>query len=123
MPTSSVQPSLYQPSFFVDRPDIKIETTTDEKGKWIFRFLKNGKWIVSAFSEEKMSEMTDILLNRSRRNVELILNKSAAGFLIEAKSAVYAEDYEKAIQILDWFIAYFPDRRELGSSLRARSER
>ena len=117
MPTSSIQPSIYPPSFFVDRPDIKTETITDEKGKWTLRFLEKGKWIVCAFSEEMMSEMTDVLLNVNRKNVELILTKTAAGFLIAAKSAIYDEDYEKAIQILEWFISYFPDSRELESSL------
>ncbi len=117
MPTSSIQPSIYPPSFFVDRPDIKTETITDEKGKWTLRFLKKGKWIVSAFSEEMMSEMTDILLNVNRQNVELILTKKAAGFLIAAKSAIYDEDYEKALQILEWFISYFPNSREMESSL------
>lgn len=117
MPTSSIQPSTYPPRFFVDRSAIKRETITNEKGKWTLRFLKKGKWIVGAFSEERMSEMTDILLNSNRRNVELILTKTAAGFLIVAKSAIYDEDYEKAIQILEWFISYFPKSRELESSL------
>ncbi len=116
-PTPTIPPSSYPPRFFVDRSDIKRETITDEKGKWTLRFLKKGTWIVSAFSEERMSEMTDVLLNANRRNIELILTETAAGFLIVAKSAIYDEDYEKAIQILSWFISYFPDSRELGSAL------
>jgi tetratricopeptide (TPR) repeat protein len=117
VPTSPIPPSPYPPRFFVDRLNIKRETTTDEQGKWILRFLKKGKWIVSAFSEERMSEMMDVLLNSSRKNIELSLTKTAAGFLIAAKSAIYDEDYEKAIQILSWFISYFPDSRELESAL------
>lgn len=116
-PTSSIQPSLYPPKFFVDRLTIKRETITDEKGKWTLRFLRKGKWIVSAFSKERMSEMTDVLLNANRKNIELILTKTAAGFLVVAKSAIYDEDYEKTIQILSWFISYFPNSRELESAL------
>lgn len=117
IPTSSIPPSPYPPRFFVDRLNIKRETITDEKGKWTLRFLKKGKWIVSAFSKERMSEMTDVLLNANKKNVELILTRSAASILIEAKTAIYNEDYEKAIQILPWFISYFPDSRELESAL------
>lgn len=117
VPTSHIPPSPYPPRFLVERSGIKKETITDEKGKWILRFLKKGKWIVCAFSEERMSDMKDVLLNTGRRNIELILTAKAAGFLFTAKSAIYEEDYKKAIQILSWFIAYFPDSRELESAL------
>ncbi|UCE22000.1 MAG: HEAT repeat domain-containing protein [Candidatus Aminicenantes bacterium] len=115
--TSPIPPSSYPPRFFEDRSAIKRESITDEKGKWTLLFLKKGKWIVSAFSKERMSEMTDVLLNANRRNIELTLTKTAAGFLSAAKSAIYEEDYEKAIQILSWFISYFPESRELESAL------
>lgn len=104
-------------SCLLDRSRIFRETTTDEEGKWTLRFLKKGKWIVSAFSDERMSEMMEILLNVNRTNVDLILTETAAEFLVEAKSAIYDEDYEKAIQILSWFISYFPNSRELESAL------
>ena len=39
-----------------DWPDIKSEAKTNEQGKWTFRSLREGKWIVSAFSTEMMSE-------------------------------------------------------------------
>ena len=117
IPTSFIPPSPYPPRFLVDLPNIKRETTTNERGKWILRFLKKGKWIVCAFSDERMSKMTDILLNVNKRNVELIMTETAAGFLIAAKSAIYDEDYEKAIQILSWFIEYFPKSKELESAL------
>ena len=117
MPASPLPPSSFTPRFFVDRQMIQRETVTDEEGKWTLLFLKKGKWIVSAFDKEKMSEMTDVLLNVNRRNIELTLTKTTAGFMTLAKSAIYEEDYEKAIQILSWFIAYFPDSRELGSAL------
>ncbi len=117
VPSSPIPPSSYPPRFFGDRSVIKRETITDKKGKWTLLFLKKGKWIVSAFSEERMSEMIDVSLNANRRNIELILTKTAAGFLSAAKSAIYEEDYEIAIQILSWFISYFPDSRELESAL------
>jgi tetratricopeptide (TPR) repeat protein len=117
VPTSQIPLSPYPPRFLVERSNIKRETTTDEQGKWILRFLKKGKWIVSAFSEERMSDMKDVLLSTNRRNIELILTEKASGFLFTAKSAICEEDHEKAIQILSWFIAYFPDSRELESAL------
>lgn len=117
VPSSPIPPSSYPPRFFEDRSVIKRETITDKKGKWTFLFLKKGKWIVSAFSEERMSEMIDVSLNTNRRNIELTLTKTAAGYLAAAKSAIYDEDYEKAIQILSWFISYFPKSRELESAL------
>jgi tetratricopeptide (TPR) repeat protein len=117
IPASPLPPSSDTSVFFVDRPMIQKETVTDKEGKWTLLFLRKGKWIVSAFYMEKMSEMTDVLLNVNRRNVELILTKTTAGFMTLAKSAIYEEDYEKAIQILSWFVAYFPDSRELGSAL------
>jgi len=102
---------------FEERLDIKRETTTDDQGKWTLLFLKKGKWIVSAFAEERMSEMTDVFLNANRKDVGLILTRTAADILVEAKTAIYNEDYEKAIQILPWFISYFPNSRELESAL------
>lgn len=102
---------------FEQRLDIKRETTTDEQGKWTILFLKKGKWIASAFAEERMSEMTDVFLNTNRTDIGLILTRTAADILVEAKTAIYNEDYDKAIQILSWFISYFPDSRELESAL------
>ncbi len=102
---------------FEQRLDIKRETTTDEQGKWTMLFLKKGKWIASAFAEERMSEMTDVFLNTNRTDIELILTRTAADILVEAKTAIYNENYDKAIQILLWFISYFPESRELESAL------
>ena len=100
-----------------ERPDIRSETKTDEQGKWTLRFLKKGKWVVSAFSAEMMSELTDVFLNANQRDIELILIRTTVGFLIEAKTAIYMENYNKAIHILSWLILYFPESRELGSAL------
>jgi tetratricopeptide (TPR) repeat protein len=102
---------------FEQRLDIKRETTTDERGKWTILFLKKGKWIASAFAEDRMSEMTDVFLNTNRTDIELILTRTTADILVEAKTAIYNEDYDKAIQILSWFISYFPGSRELESAL------
>jgi tetratricopeptide (TPR) repeat protein len=102
---------------FEQRVDIKRETTTDEQGMWTIRFLKKGKWIATAFSKERMSEMTDVFLNANRRDVELTLTRTTADILVEAKTAIYNEDYKKAIEILPWFISYFPESRELESAL------
>lgn len=102
---------------FEQRPDFRSETKTDEQGKWNLRFLKKGKWIVSAFFTEKMSEFQDVFLNANQRNIVLILTQPAVEFLIEAKAAIYREDPEEALRILAWFIQYFPNSRELGSAL------
>lgn len=102
---------------FEERLDIKRETRTDEQGKWAILFLKKGKWIVSAFAEERMSEMTDVFLNVNRKDIELTLTRTAADILVEAKTAIYNEEYEKAIQILPWFNTYFLESRELESAL------
>lgn len=102
---------------FEERLDIKRETRTDEQGKWTILFLKKGKWIVSAFAEERMSEMTDVFLNVNRKDIELTLTRTAADILVEAKTAIYNEEYEKAIQILPWFNTYFLESRELESAL------
>jgi tetratricopeptide (TPR) repeat protein len=102
---------------FDQRRNIKREATTDEHGKWTILFLKKGKWIASAFAKERMSEMTDVFLNVSRKDVELRLTRTAADILVEAKTAIYNEDYEKALEILPWFISYFPESRELESAL------
>jgi tetratricopeptide (TPR) repeat protein len=116
-PTSPMSTSSYSQIFLVDRSPIIRETKTDEDGKWVLQFLKKGNWIVSAFSREKMSPLTDILLSTNRREIELVLTETAAGFLFAAKSAIYEDDYERAIQILAWFIEYFPESAELESAL------
>lgn len=102
---------------FAQRRDIKRETTTDEQGKWTILFLKKGQWIAGAFAEERMSEMTDVFLNTNRTDLELPLIRTAADILVEAKTAIYNEDYDKALEILPWFISYFPESRELESAL------
>ncbi len=102
---------------FEQRIDIKRETTTDEQGKWRILFLRQGKWIVSAFAEDVMSEMTEVYLNINRRDVELTLTRTAFDILKEAKKAIYNEDYEEAVEILLWFISYFPNSHELESAL------
>lgn len=100
-----------------DRPDIKREAKTNEQGKWALRFLRKGKWIVSALSTEMMSEFKDVLLNTNQKGIILVLTKTAVEFVIEAKTAIYNENSNKAIQILSWFIEYFPESRELGGAL------
>jgi len=99
------------------RPDIVRETMTDEKGKWNLLYLKKGTWLVTAFTAEMSSALTDVLLKVNRSDITLPLTRSAAGILIEAKTAIYQEDFNKALQILTWFVSNFPDSRELGSAL------
>jgi len=100
-----------------DWPDIKSEAKTNEQGKWTFRSLREGKWIVSAFSTEMMSEFKDVFLNTNRKGILLVLTKTAVEFMIEAKTSIYNENSNKAIQILSWFIEYFPESHELGGAL------
>ena len=100
-----------------ERLDVKREAITDEHGKWTILSLRKGKWILSAFAAETMSELTDVFLNVNKRDIELSLIRTTPQLLIEAKTAIYAEDYKEAIQILTWFISYFPDSRELPSAL------
>jgi len=102
---------------FEQRRVIKRETTTDDEGKWRILFLRQGKWIVVAFAEDVMSEMTEVYLNINRRDVELTLTRTAFDILKDAKEAIYNEDYKEAIEILQWFISYFPDSHELESAL------
>jgi tetratricopeptide (TPR) repeat protein len=99
------------------RPHVERETKTDEYGKWTLLYLRKGLWLVSAFTSEMTSELTDVNLNVNKRDVALPLTRTASGILIEAKTAVFQEDYEKAVQILSWFIPNFPDSREQASAL------
>ncbi len=96
---------------------IKSEVKTNKQGIWTLRFLKKGKWIVSALNTEMMSEFKDVVLDSDQNDVLLILNKTEVEFMIEAKTAIYNEDSNKAIQILSWFIQYIPESRELGGAL------
>ena len=100
-----------------DRPDIKSEAITNEQGKWTLRFLRKGKWIVSALSTEMMSEFKDVFLSTNQKGILLVLTQTAVEFMIEAKTAIYNENSNKAIQVLSWFIQYFPKSRELGGAL------
>ena len=100
-----------------DWPDIKSEAKTNEQGKWTLRLLKKGKWIVGALSTEMISEFKDIFLNTNQKGILLVLTQTAVEFMIEAKTAIYNENSNKAIQILSWFIQYFPESRELGGGL------
>jgi len=102
---------------FEQRKVIKRETTTDDEGKWRILFLRQGKWIVGAFAEEAISEMTEVYLNINRRDVELTLTRTAFDILKKAKEAIYNEDYEEAVEMLLWFISYFPESHELESAL------
>jgi tetratricopeptide (TPR) repeat protein len=99
------------------RPHVVRETKTDEYGKWALLYLRKGLWLVSAFTSEMTSELTDVNLNVNKRDVALPLTRTTSGILIEAKTAIYQEDYGKAVQILSWFIPNFPDSREQASAL------
>jgi len=98
-------------------PRTHRETLTDAKGKWAVPFIRKGIWDVSAFTEETMSEIQEVLLNSNRGDVVLVLTRKADDFMVEAKSAIYAEDFAKAGAILSWFAEYFPRSRERSSAL------
>jgi len=100
-----------------DLSGVKSEAKTNKQGKWTLRFLRKGKWIVSAVKTEMMSEFKEVFLDTNQNDILLILNKTVVKFMIEAKTAIYNEDSNKAIQILSWFIQYIPESRELGGAL------
>jgi len=99
------------------RPNVASETKTDGQGKWSVLYVRKGTWLLSAFTSEMTSELTEVLLNVSRRDVSLPLTRTATGILIQAKTAIYEADYDKAVQILSWFIPNFPASREQPGAL------
>ncbi len=99
------------------RPLTERQTLTDARGRWAVPFIKKGIWDVTAFADETMSEVQPVLLNTSRNDVVLVLTRKAGGVLIQAKKAIYQEDFSKAGVILDWFLQYFPKSRERSSAL------
>ena len=104
-------------AFFEDQPSIKSEAKTNEQGEWALRFLRKGKWIVGALTTEMMSEFKDVFLDTNQNGILLVLTQTVVEFMIEAKTAIYNEEQHKAIQILSWFIEYFPESPELGGAL------
>jgi HEAT repeat protein len=99
------------------RPFTQRETLTDAKGKWAVPFIKQGTWVVAAFAAETMSELKQVRLTTNRDDVVLVLIRKADDILVEAKNAIYREDFAKAGDILDWFLQYFPRSRERDSAL------
>lgn len=103
--------------FLEDEPSIKNEAKTNEQGEWTLRFLRKGKWIVGALTTEMTSEFKDVFLDTNQNGILLVLTQTVVDFMIEAKTAIYDEDLNKAIQVLSWFIEYFPESPELGGAL------
>lgn len=99
------------------RPNVLREARTDDQGKWAIPFIKAGTWVTAAFADEMMSELQEVLLTVSRSGVDLVLTRSAADIVIEAKKALYREDLPKTIEILDWFIQCFPRSRERAGAI------
>jgi tetratricopeptide (TPR) repeat protein len=102
---------------FEEEPGLTSEASTNEQGKWTLRFLGKGRWIVSALTTEMISEFQNVILDSNKNDILLVLTQTVVEFIIEAKTAIYNDEPDKAIQILSWFIEYFPESPELGGAL------
>lgn len=93
------------------------EARTDDSGRWAIRLIRRGLWTLQAYSEERMSVVTDIMVRMSKNDIELVLTQSDTGFLIEAKTAIYESRWEKAVETLEWFETCFPESKQLDNAL------
>lgn len=93
------------------------EARTDNQGKWTIPFVKKGNWSLCAFTNSKMSSLVHVLVNRNRTDVKLVVDRTTTSVLIDAKTAIYREDYNQAIQILEWFNKYFASSRQIDNAL------
>jgi hypothetical protein len=99
------------------RPLTQREAVTDAKGNWAVPFIKRGNWVATAFATETMSEVKEVQLAVSRDDVVLVLARKADDILVEAKKAIYRDDFARADAILDWFLQYFPRSQVRDSAL------
>lgn len=100
-------------------PYTRRETTTDENGRWRIPFLSKGKdiWSVQAFSADRMSSPTEILIRKPTTEMTLVLALSAQTPLVEAKKSIHRGEFEIAVDRLKWFLEHFPGH---GASSQAR---
>jgi tetratricopeptide (TPR) repeat protein len=95
----------------------KREVDTDENGRWAVRLLQRGMWRLQAYSEERMSVVSEIMVRMSKNDIELVLSQTDTELLIESKAAIYEGRWEKALESLKVFDVCFPDSRRLDNAL------
>ena len=93
------------------------EVMTDENGRWAIRLVQNGLWKLQAFSENEMSDVSDIVLRLSKNDIELVLIRSDIDFLIRAKMVMYENRWDLAIEILKLFEICFPKSKQMDNAV------
>jgi hypothetical protein len=98
--------------------EIKRTFYTDSEGKWSLLGAEAGAWRIRAFSNNKISEPLDLIIDEFNQSSkpELSVNKPAVSILLEAKEMIRQGDWVAAVLLSKWFIHHFPNSSEVSTA-------